>query len=859
MFVVLLCLLAQGLRVPAGFDVTLHAEHTVANDIHCLAIAPDGRIVVSGRGYVRLLSADGKSAVDFVGAPKDGAMGLHFDANDLYVVGDGGLKVYRGADPRQPPEMVFRCKTGGEHTAHAVQRGPDGWLYLMVGDGTGITSADISSDTSPVKEPIGGCVLRFSPDGKRREVFAHGFRNAYGIDFGPDGELYTFDSDNERCVGLPWYEPTRFYRIEAGGHHGWMGPKWAATWRRPPYYFDVVAPRATLGRGSPTGVAVYKHASFPPRYRGGAFACDWTFGIIHFVPLPNGEPEIFLKATGGDGFAPTAIAVHPRTGDLYVSIGGRGTRGGVYRIRHTEGVKNIDLAEVARLRPLPRAERPLDPRRTLRASVEAIDQAIDAKLSPAVRLDAVRRVQLWLGGPPAPWARGSVWEGYSRSGSGLIPRAISEGLRKAFPSGDETLDVELSRTLAMIEDDSPTVSRAVLAKLGAKTSTPDVHYLAVLGRLRGPLEVGPVVSSLLTLQARLAVRPDSNFASRICEIHAALAKRAPTLNDALIADARFGGPEHVIFTRLKGFDRVKAAERFLARAREAGFLWDAELVRLVAELPAERIFPVLRDQWGRAGVDDAILPILAKQARPDDRDKLATGLNSPRLDLVRAALAGLERLPPDRSETLALLRSLRQLPPGRDYDELRSRMTIRVERASDHKEANLDAWFAWARKTYPDRAASLADLDGVDVAAWSRRFEAIDWNKGDAKRGEAVFARAACSACHSGAAALGPDLAGVTKRFSRRDLLTAIVQPSKDVSERYRTTRVTTDKGVVHQGVIVYEAVDGLILQTGPGQTVRVPGTPTKSLSPLSLMPAGLLDRLNDSDIADLLAHLATR
>ena len=50
-----------------------------------------------------------------------------------------------------------------------------------------------------------------------------------------------------------------------------------------------------------------------------------------------GQPEVFLQATGENGFAPTAVAVHPVTGDLYVSIGGRGTRGAVYRIRYVKG------------------------------------------------------------------------------------------------------------------------------------------------------------------------------------------------------------------------------------------------------------------------------------------------------------------------------------------------------------------------------------------------------------------------------------------------------------------------------------------------------------------------------------------
>src|SRR5262249_51276655 len=82
------------------------------------------------------------------------------------------------------------------------------------------------------------------------------------------------------------------------------------------------------------------------RYRGGFFLLDWTFGRIWFVSLKrsgasySARSEVFLQAVGDNGFAPTGAAVHPRTGDLYVCIGGRGTRGAVYRIRYPAGLKH---------------------------------------------------------------------------------------------------------------------------------------------------------------------------------------------------------------------------------------------------------------------------------------------------------------------------------------------------------------------------------------------------------------------------------------------------------------------------------------------------------------------------------------
>jgi putative heme-binding domain-containing protein len=89
-------------------------------------------------------------------------------------------------------------------------------------------------------------------------------------------------------------------------------------------------------------------------------------------------------------------------------------------------------------------------------------------------------------------------------------------------------------------------------------------------------------------------------------------------------------------------------------------------------------------------------------------------------------------------------------------------------------------------------------------------------------------------------------------------LFSAILQPSKDISPRYRTTQVETIDGKSYQGLIVYEAVDGMILQSGPTETIRIDGRriESKRVTDRSLMPSGLIDKWSDRDIADLYAYL---
>ena len=301
-------------------------------------------MAVSGPGYVRILidrDLDGRadSYQTYAEGPSTGAQGLYFDGPDLLCTGDGGLLRYRDRDrdgrADGPPEQLLSLKTGGEHFAHAVQRGPDGWWYVILGNLAGISDHDVSLASSPVKAPSAGVLLRIAPDFSGTEVVADGFRNPYDFAFHALGDVFVFDSDGERDVSLPWYRPTRVFQVLPGTNAGWVSP----SWKHPDYYPEMPPVSADCGRGSPTGMVFYRHTRFPAKYSEALFALDWTFGRVFAIPLTpdgsrmRGDVETFLTATGEFGFAPTDIAVTPG-GDLMISVGGRGTRGGVYRVHY---------------------------------------------------------------------------------------------------------------------------------------------------------------------------------------------------------------------------------------------------------------------------------------------------------------------------------------------------------------------------------------------------------------------------------------------------------------------------------------------------------------------------------------------
>lgn len=331
------------LVAPEGFAVTPFATDELAHDIYCLTIDTGGRVVVSGPGYIKILidrDGDGRAetARTFADGPKSGAQGLFFLGRDLFCVGDEGLIRYQDADGDDvadgPPQTFLKIKTGSEHHAHAIRRGPDGWWYLIAGNFADVNAGYASEKTSPIKTPHGGVVLRLKPDLAGGEIVADGFRNAYDFDFDLQGEILSYDSDGERDISLPWYMPTRVLHVLPGGEEGWI----SESWKRPNYFVDAAPVVASTGRGSPTGVVCYQHTQFPRKYQNGLFVLDWTFGRVYSVPLVRAgatfapqEAQEFLTARDEQGFAPTDLDVG-LDGSLYVCVGGRGTHGTVYRV-----------------------------------------------------------------------------------------------------------------------------------------------------------------------------------------------------------------------------------------------------------------------------------------------------------------------------------------------------------------------------------------------------------------------------------------------------------------------------------------------------------------------------------------------
>lgn len=143
-------------------------------------------------------------------------------------------------------------------------------------------------------------------------------------------------------------------------------------------------------------------------------------------------------------------------------------------------------------------------------------------------------------------------------------------------------------------------------------------------------------------------------------------------------------------------------------------------------------------------------------------------------------------------------------------------------------------------------------------------LENIDWNKRDLNRGRKAFATAGCFACHmvgGEGGVLGPDLTSVSGRFTLQDLLEAIIEPSKAISDQYGSVAVTLRSGETLSGRIVNLTKNRMHLSANlydPSDITRIDESDIDMIkaSTISLMPEGLLNGLDVEEIIDLLAWL---
>ncbi|HKS37836.1 MAG TPA: c-type cytochrome [Verrucomicrobiae bacterium] len=783
----------------------------------CITVDPKGRLIISPQDpkqpMLRVtLTREGQiEKTEPIELQVGGAMGLLYAFDSLYVNGKGkdGLALYRlkdtnGDDQYDSAEVIRKWKgDGGEHGPHGVVLGPDKKLYVV--NGNFVEVPDDILPTSPHKnyaddvllprmedgngfgagkKPPGGYVIRMDPDGKNAELFAAGQRNAYDIDFSPEGELFGFDSDMEWDWGTPWYRPTRVNHIVSGGDNGFR--EGTAKW--PNGYPDSLPTTVDIGIGSPTGVKFGFNAHYPDNYRAGFYIMDWSYGRIVAVHLKEngatytGTFENFvspktIREAGPKATLNVTDLEFGKDGAMYFLTGGRGTQSGLYRVTYTK--------------PIPAAGNEKFPSA---AAVEARKR---------------RRELEKFHGRQDPKAVEFAWPHLN---------SPDRWIRYAARIAIESQPVSEWKDRALNESNANAGLTALLglARLGGKETQPEL--LKALGKW--PLDT---LSEDQKLEKLRAIE---------------------------VSFVRQGRPSD---------DLVKLAIEKLDRQYPAkSWPLNRELSQLLIYLEAP-------------GVVGKTLDLLTKAPTQEEQIHYIMSLRNLKSGWTmyqRAAYFGWfngdGKIVRHSPETLNWFKDV-----GRDYSDGASfpKFIANIRKAataalSDGERAELASVITGAPVTPKPPVVprqfvkewKMEDLaPELDKVSKGRSFE----------KGKQAFNDAQCIACHrfgNEGGAVGPELGAASSKYTRRDILETIIEPSKVISEQYQNTALILKNGDEFSGRVMEENSRRIILMIDPlkqtQEEIQKNQIKERQPSKVSPMPEGLVNILTKDEILDLLAYI---
>lgn len=852
---------AQPFQLLPGFRV--EKLFTVPQDVLgswvCLATDAKGRLIASDqgdKGLVRITPAplDGSkpTIVEKIPVALSGAQGLLWAFDALYVVCNGGpgSGLYRATDSDgdDMPDRVEKLRAfegGGEHGPHAIRLSPDGKdLYVIAGNHTlppfkvenvtepqtlgsirtsqrRVSLAPEGSSRLPANwdEDLvitrlwdagghavgilapGGWVAKTDRDGTTWEIFTAGYRNPYDFAFNADGEMFVYDADMEWDFGTPWYRPTRVNHATSGSELGWR----SGSGKWPASSPDSLPPAVEIGPGSPVGVTFGYGARFPGRYQKALFICDWTFGTMYAIHIePQGSSYVAEK----EEFVartplPLTDAVVGADGALYFTVGGRGGQSELYRVTYAGDEPTA----------------PVDARSTTGSEARAARRALERFHTPGADTGAAVAAALPKLGDPDRFIR------YAAR-IALEHQPLDAWAGKALAAADPR--ARIHGAIAVARQAEPSMQPEVLAALdGLDPASLDTSlsidlvraYELALVRLGAPSPEA---------KARIAARLGPRFPSGSFDLDRALASllvavRAPGIVSTLVG--------------LLAEPSGSAGDTNLAPSEE-------ELRQLITR---------------NAGYGSAVRDALEKRA-----------------DLLQVHFAYVLRTVGERDAWTVDDRKgyhrwfvrARQWAGGASF----RKFLVNIENESlaglsENDRLALEAQGALERWEAPPLPKPIGPgrpwtVDEVLAAAGKGLASGRNYDAG-----QRAFAAARCVVCHrygDDGGSTGPDLTQAGGRFQVKDMVEALVLPSKVVSDQYRGSIVTTTDGRSHSGRIVKEGRDSIVIVTDPEDStkyVEIARGDVDEIVPAkeSLMPKGLIDTLSEEEVLDLLAYTLAR
>ena len=838
-------LAAEAVQVLPGFKAELLYPVPKSEQGSWVSLCTDdkGRLIAGdqeGSLYRITLKTGSDPDVQELNTKVKQAQGLLFANGALYFSRNGGqsglyrLRDTNGDDQFDEETLLRKIDGGGEHGPHGVILTSDGkGLLITGGNHTKLPNPekslmsklwgedfiiprlwDANGHAANIYAP-GGWICRTDFDGREWTLVSGGLRNAYDIALTQHGQIFTYDSDMEWDIGSPWYRPTRAAEAMSGGDFGWK----SGASNTPAYFADSLPPTIDLGPGSPTGVCTGTGAKFPAKYQQAVYVADWTYGTMYALHLkPQGaswtaEKEEFVA---GKPLPLTDMVINPTDGAMYFLIGGRGTQSALYRVTWTGSGSTAPAAPAA-----------LTTEMQQRMELE--------KLLEAPGPDALAKAWTDIGNPDR-WIR-------------FAARAVVEHLPVASWK---------DKALAETATDASINALLALSRAGCDTYERDPA-----GQLR-PAPAGTDGAKRPPTADQLALRDQIlNALARLNWSSLSESQQLDLLRVHAVLFARAGKPDAAACAAI----RAKFEPHFPAKSDELNrglcdllaFLDSPQVAAKTVQLLVaaksdsneigETKVMARNDQYAKAAVD-------ASSSRPN-RQQIAYGY------ALRIATEGWS--PELRRQYFRWFNTARKFQGGHSLrgfiENIRKDALTRVPEAMKKEleglseELNAPTLADLPKPKGPGRAWSIDDVLALTKAGLKARSY---------DNGRRTFQAALCSSCHrfgTEFGGVGPDITGAGNRYTQRDLLENIVDPSKVISDQYESSLLVKADGSSIVGRVIKEEGGKIFVAENPLQPDQFTildkaEVKARSKYPISAMPPALMNSLNQDEVLDLMAFL---
>ncbi|GAB4000212.1 hypothetical protein GCM10028807_52500 [Spirosoma daeguense] len=756
------------------------------------------------------------------------AQGLLYAFNSLYVMVNNRASkqfpkpsgLYRlqdtdGDDQFDKVTMMKEFKGEGEHGPHSVVLSPDKKsLYVICGNHTDVPQMDSYRLPSNWKEDNLFPLIK-DPRGHANDRMAPG---GWVANLDPDGKKWELVGAGFRnAFDVAFNEAGDMFTYDSDMEWDFGLPWYRPTrichvtsgaefgWRTGnskwlPGNPDNLPALVNIGQGSPTNVLSGMTAKFPQKYRQSIFAFDWSFGIIYAINLkPKGATYEGVREEfiSGSPLPLTDGTIGP-DGALYFLTGGRRLESDLYRVYYSG---NDNTAAPA---PAPTAEHKL--RKSLEAfHGEANSSALAAAWPNLNHPDRFVRYAARIAVEHQPVAQ---WQEKALAETDPI-RATQAIVALARQGGADVKSKAISTLLkinyaGLSESQQFDVLRAfelIFLRMGAPEAADKEKIIAYLN------PKFPAKSALLNR----GLSKDLIYLEAPGVVNKTLAlmdlKSEPGMKDL-------------------DLDPTTASSDLILRNPQYGM----DIAKMLAKVP-----PLQQTYYA------VMLSRADGGWTPETRTKYFTWFgNAFKFEGGRSYVGFI-----DRARKLALAHV-----PKDQFDKFNklSGADILTSSGNDIVKSDYTPKGPGRRWTLENAVASLDNEKGA------ANFET----------GKKIYSAVLCSSCHSmqgSGGDIGPDLTQLGTRFSNKDILEAIIDPSKAVSDQYASTIFILKNGQSVVGRLVNEDKVNYSISQNPFAANELRKIPKKDVASKrysyeSIMFPGLINSLNAEELRDLMAYL---